>query len=84
MSAIDPKLENILPLVNHKLCLCSQQCGCATAESLMFMTGPHGGALPMTYSPFPTGDGSWTPTFDPFIVPAGFGFAGPNMMNPQH
>lgn len=54
-------------------------------ESLMFMTaGPHGGALPMTYSPFPTGDGSWTPTFDPSIVPTGFGFAGPNMMNPQH
>lgn len=48
-------------------------------ENLMFMA--HSG---MTYSPFPSGDGSWTPSFDPTLVPAGFGFAGPSMMNPQH
>ncbi len=56
-------------------------------EGLMFMPAQAGGApVHMSFSPFPSGDGSWTPTFDPNIMSAaGFGFAAaPSMMPHQH
>ena len=56
----------------------------STPENLMFMhTGPHSAGLHMPYSPFPSGDGSWTSSFDPNLMTAGFGFPAHNMMTAQ-
>ena len=41
------------------------------------------GGVPMaTYNPFPSGDGSWTPTYDPLL--SGFGAPGSSLLAPGH
>ena len=49
-------------------------------ENLVFMPG-HPAAGVMTYSPFPSMDGSWG--FDPSLAPSGFAFPATNVLAPQ-